>query len=81
MAHPNYLEIIEQVTVEAFKVFETLMYICIPVVDLAEATGFAPKYIKEFTDKTLPYKAWFHFHTHNVEAGKNSPCIRTEIIL
>ena len=81
MAHPNYLKIEEQVTVEAFKVFETPMYICIPVVDFAEAIELAPKHIKEFTDKTLAYKAWFHSHTHNVEAGKNSPCKRTEIIL
>ena len=79
MAHPNYLEIEEQVITTVINL-ETPMYICIPVIDLAEATALAPKYIKKFTDKTLPYKVWFHSHTHNVEVGKNLPCKRTEII-
>ena len=80
MEEPKYLEIIEDRIFEPDTIpMEEPMMILIPVVDKDEAILLSDIWEQEFITRGVPYKTYYHFHTHNVSLKKNKPCVREDI--
>jgi len=79
MEKPRYLEIIETKIIGLDSILEEPMIVLIPVADKKEAITLLPIWKQEFITRGVAYKAYYHFHTHNISTDKNQSCIGEDI--